>query len=481
MREQVVPGILGYTHRSNEMRRIVLTGFRGTGKTEIGRILASRLNVPFIDTDDLIETKTGRSIPDIFHDEGEERFRSIEREVIASLPAADVIVSTGGGVICDPKNMEYLHRDSTVVLLSADLDTIEKRLIAKPRPPLTGLTLHEEIAAMMDRRRKNYYASADFCVDTSETSPLLAGEKILSLLRTGVPTEKQRDTAVAFFKTGRLPPVPLKKLEDVLTGPDRNPRTRVLGVAGYPCAHSWSPKLFNALFAFYHLDCHYTWFEDPELEEIMNIARILDVKGLSITIPFKHDVIEFLDEIDEHAAREIGAVNTVVFACGTTIGYNTDWLGVRKPLVTMKGSKAVLLGAGGVAAGAAYALTDLDMDVTILNRTPENAKKLAGRFGCRWGSWDEFDRIKPDLVVNATPLGMQPDTRNPLRVDQLQKDMTVFDLVYTPPITPLIEAARAQGCRTITGVEMFIEQAREQFYLFFGIDVPVEKMRELVL
>ena len=481
MREQVVPGILGYTCRSNEMRRIVLTGFRGTGKTEIGKILASRLNVPLIDTDDLIETMTGRSIPDIFHDDGEERFRSIEREIIASLPAADVIVSTGGGVICDPKNMEHLRRDSTVVLLFADLDTIEKRLITKPRPPLTSLTLHEEIAAMMDRRRKNYYASADFCMDTSETSPVLAGEKILSLLQTGVPTEKQRDTAVAFFKTGRLPPLPLKKLEDILTGPDRNPRTRILGVAGYPCAHSWSPKLFNALFAFYHLDCHYTWFEDPELEEIMNIARITDVKGLSVTIPFKHEVIEYLDEIDEHAAREIGAVNTVVFACGTAIGYNTDWLGVRKPLVPMKGAKAVLLGAGGVAAGAAYALTDLDMDVTILNRTPENAKKLAERFGCGWGSWDEFDRIKPELVVNATPLGMQPDTRNPLRMDQLHKGMTVFDLVYTPPVTPLIEAARAQGCRTITGVEMFIEQAREQFYLFFGIDVPVEKVRELVL
>ena len=286
---------------------------------------------------------------------------------------------------------------------------------------------------------------------------------------------------MAFFKTGRLPPVPLKKLEDILTGPDRNPRTRIMGVAGYPCAHSRSPKLFNALFDFYHLDCHYTWFEDPELDEILNIAKMIDAKGLSVTIPFKHDVIEYLDEIDEHAAQEIGAVNTVVFACGTTIGYNTDWLGVRKPLVSMKGSKAVLLGAGGVAAGAAYALTDLDMDVTILNRTPENAKRLAERFGCSWGSWDEFDRIKPDLVVNATPLGMQPDIRNPLRVDQLHKDMTVFDLVYTPPVTPLIEAARAQGCRTITGIEMFIGQAREQFYLFFGIDVPVEKVRELVL
>ena len=253
-----------------------------------------------------------------------------------------------------------------------------------------------------------------------------------------------------------------------------------MGVAGYPCAHSRSPKLFNALFAFYHLDYHYTLFEDPQIDEIMSVARMLDAKGLSVTIPFKQDVIEYLDEIDEHAAQKIGAVNTVVFACGAAIGHNTDWLGVRKPLVTMKGAKAVLLGAGGVAAGAAYALMDLDMDVTILNRTPENAKKLAERFGCRWGSWEEFDRIRPDLVVNATPLGMQPDTRNPLRADQLHKDMTVFDLVYTPPVTPLIEAARAQGCRTITGIEMFIEQAKEQFYLFFGIEVPTEKVREFV-
>jgi shikimate kinase len=135
MREQIVPGILGYPCRSNEMRRIVLTGFRGTGKTEIGKILSSRLNVPVTDTDNLIETLTGRSIPDIFHEDGEERFRTIEREVIKSVPATDAIVSTGGGVVCDPKNMEYLRRDSTVVLLSADIDTIEKRLLKKPRPP----------------------------------------------------------------------------------------------------------------------------------------------------------------------------------------------------------------------------------------------------------------------------------------------------------------------------------------------------------
>jgi shikimate dehydrogenase len=462
------------------MKRIVLTGFRGTGKTEIGKALSARLNSVFIDTDDLIENRTGRSIPDIFHYEGEERFRSIEREVMASLPPSDVIVSTGGGVVCDPKNMEHLKRNSTVILLVADIETIEQRLLKKPRPPLTSLPLHEEIAEMMDRRRRNYYASSDLCIDTTETSAVAAAEKITALLSTGASGQVQRDTALAFFNTGRLPPVPLKKITELLSGPGRDPLTRIMGVAGYPCAHSRSPNLFNALFDHYQLNYHYTWFEDPELDEIIKVARAIDAKGLSVTIPFKHDIIEYLDEIDEHAAQEIGAVNTVVFACRTAIGYNTDWLGVRKPLISLKGSRAVLLGAGGVAAGAAYALMDLGMEVTILNRTSKNAQQLAERFGCAWGTWDEFDRIKPDLVVNATPLGMQPDTRNPLREDQLNKDMTVFDLVYTPPETPLIEAARAKGCPTITGLEMFIEQAREQFYLFFGIDVPAEKVRELV-
>jgi shikimate dehydrogenase len=82
--------------------------------------------------------------------------------------------------------------------------------------------------------------------------------------------------------------------------------------------------------------------------------------------------------------------------------------------------------------------------------------------------------------VNATSLGMQPDTRIPLRNDQLKKEMTVFDLVYTPPVTPLIAAARNVGCATITGTEVFIHQAKEQFRLFFGIDVPDTTIREIL-
>jgi shikimate dehydrogenase len=462
------------------MKRIVLCGFRGTGKTEIGKVVSDRLHLRFIDTDTLIEYQTGRSIPSIFHEDGEDRFRAVERDVIATLPGKDVVVSSGGGAVIDPSNIEHLRKDSVMVLLVADIDTIEQRLAKKPRPPLTNLPLREEIAEMMERRRHFYYAAADFCIDTSETTAAEAAEKLIQRLQDGTTTIQQRETGLAFFKTGRIPAPELQTLEAMLTAPARDPLTRLMGVAGYPCAHSKSPALFNSLFTRYSLSYHYTWFEDPEIDEIMRIARSLDVKGLSVTIPFKQDVMGFLDEVDEHAARQIGAVNTVVFACGSAIGYNTDWIGVRKPLVPLKGATAVLLGAGGAAAGAAYALTDLDMNVTILNRTPGKAKVLAERFGCGWGAWEDFDSIKPDLVVNATPLGMHPDDHSPLSDDQLNKEMTVFDLVYTPPETPLIEQARRIGCKTITGTEMFVEQAREQFYLFFGIDVPAEKMKELV-
>jgi shikimate dehydrogenase len=463
------------------MKRIVFCGFRGTGKTEIGKIIAERSTLPFIDTDTLIEQQTGRSIPDIFHEDGEERFREEERRVIATLPKSGAVISTGGGVVTDPVNMEHLRRDSVIIVLHADIDTIEERLKKKPRPPLTGLPLREEIAEMMIRRQQHYQAAADFCVDTSETTPEAAAAAVMNILSQGTIPQKNRAPCISFFMSGRIPPKCMDRLMKILSDNPPDPLTRLVGVAGYPCAHSRGPFLFNALFAEYGLDYHYTWFEDPELDEILSVAHHLDVKGLSVTIPFKKDIIPLIDEVDEHAAQQIGAVNTVIFSCGTARGYNTDWIAVRKPLVDLKGAKAVLLGAGGAAAGAAFALTDLDMDVTILNRTPEKAKVLAERFGCKWGELEDFDTVRPDVVVNSTPLGMKPGDLSPLRDDQLHKGMTVFDLVYTPPVTPLIEAAQRAGCTTITGTEMFIGQAREQFYLFFGIDVPQEKIRELLV
>ncbi|HVP95912.1 shikimate dehydrogenase [Methanoregula sp.] len=461
------------------MRRIVLFGYRGTGKTAVGSVLAQDLGVPFLDTDALIEQQAGRPIPEIFRDEGEARFRAREREVIASLPGHDVVVATGGGVVMDPANMEHLRKESTCVLLTADPEIIGRRLAQAPRPALTTLPPEAEVAEMLARRRPAYAAAADFCVETGKTTNHGAARRILGLLRNGNIPDAAREAAVRWFAQTPLPAPERVQLEARLTGPGHDPQTRFLGVAGWPCGHSRSPHLFNSLFERYRLNCHYTRFEAPAIGPIMETARAIDAKGLSVTIPFKQDIMSCLDEIDD-AALQIGAANTVVFACGTAYGWNTDWLGIRKPLAGLTGTRAVLLGAGGVAAAAAYALMDLGMEVTILNRTPEKARALAGRAGCRWGAWDDFEKADPDLVVNATPVGMQPDTNSPLRDDQLKKEMTVCDLVYTPPVTPLIAAARKAGCTTITGTEIFIYQAQEQFRLFFGIEIPDTTLREIL-
>ncbi|MFA7694332.1 MAG: shikimate kinase, partial [Methanoregula sp.] len=402
-----------------------------------------------------------------------------ERDTIAALPASDIVAGTGGGAVIDPANMACLRKESVCVLLKSDLATIERRLARAPRPPLTDLPLREEIIKVIERRRRQYAASADFCVDTSRTTPEEAANRIQSLLREGTTAAPEREAACRWFLAGRVPAAERDRMRGILTGPARDVQTRILGIAGWPAAHSRSPHLFNRLFGKYGLNCHYTWFEDSSIETIMRVARDIDAKGLSVTIPHKQDVMAYLDKIDD-AAQQIGAVNTVVFSCGIARGFNTDWQGIRKPLISFTGARAVLLGAGGVAAAAAYALTDLGMEVTILNRTPEKAGQLAERFGCRAKPWSAFDEISPDLVVNATSLGMQPDTRSPLRADQLKKEMTVFDLVYTPPLTPLLAAAQNAGCATIPGTGVFIHQAREQFRLFFGIDVPDTTIREIL-
>ncbi|HQC34236.1 MAG TPA: bifunctional shikimate kinase/shikimate dehydrogenase, partial [Methanoculleus sp.] len=170
-----------------------------------------------------------------------------------------------------------------------------------------------------------------------------------------------------------------------------------------------------------------------------------------------------------------------VIRCGGRMyGYNTDWLGVRAPLAHRRGGRAVVLGAGGAAAAAVYALLSLDMDVTVLARTPDAARRLAERFTCRWGGLDEFRGSDADVVVHATPVGMEPDTRSLLSASDFRAGTTVFDLVYTPPETPLIRAAKEAGCETIPGTEMFVHQAVAQFRLMTGIAVTPELVREML-
>jgi shikimate dehydrogenase len=458
--------------------RIVLTGFRGTGKTTTGQILAERLGLAFLDTDRIIEERAGKKIPEIFREKGETGFRELERKVIVSLPPDGVVVGTGGGAVLDPVNVERLRRDSLVFLLHAGEETIARRIGGSDRPSLTGKPPAEEVGELLRERQPAYLRAADFCIGTEGKTPIMVADEITRILKEGPTSPLSRASGMRFIGKLPVPEGDRAALAAMFHDPHER-RKGICAIAGYPCSHSNSPALWNRLFARYGLPYLYTFLEWPDIGEVIRSVRDLGIRGLSVTIPFKETVIPHLDGIDPDA-RAIGAVNTVVQCGGVLRGSNTDWLGVRAPLRDRRGARAVVLGAGGAAAAAVYALLSLDMEVTVLNRTPEKAGHLAGRFGCRAAPLSSFGGLRPEVVVNATPVGMHPDRSSLLTAEDLREGMTVFDLVYTPPETPLLAIARGAGCRVIPGTEMFIHQACEQFFHVTGIRVPEALVRELV-
>jgi shikimate dehydrogenase len=334
------------------------------------------------------------------------------------------------------------------------------------------------VGGLLRVRGPAYLRAADFCISTEGKSPGEVAGEILRTLRKGPGSPGSRMKGLKFMEKIPLPGRD-REMVSALLRPGGGHRAGICGIAGYPCSHSGSPALWNRLFTRYGLPYFYTYFEWPDIGEILGTARDLGIRALSVTIPFKEKVMDLLDEVDGDA-RAIGAVNTVVQCGGVLTGYNTDWLGVRAPLGDLRGARAAVLGAGGAAAAAVYALLSLEMEVTVLARTPGKAERLAHRFGCRAGPLASFRDLRPEVVVNATPVGMLPDRSSLLTAEELVKGMTVFDLVYTPPETPLLALARRAGCRTIPGTEMFIHQAREQFFHATGIRAPDALVRELV-
>jgi shikimate dehydrogenase len=228
------------------------------------------------------------------------------------------------------------------------------------------------------------------------------------------------------------------------------------------------------------MNSHYTRLCWPDFGDLVREAKKIDIRGLSVTLPFKREAMAFIDEADEHAGA-IGASNTLVMCEGTTFGFNTDWTGIRDPLTHLKGSRAAVIGAGGAATAAVYALQSLDMDVTIFTRTPQKADELSARFSVPVKPLSGFSGADPDVLINATPVGMEPDTRTPVDPGLLKRGMTVFDLVYTPADTPLLIAAWKAGCITIPWTEMFVRQACAQFRCFTGIDVPPAIVRGCII
>jgi len=253
-------------------------------------------------------------------------------------------------------------------------------------------------------------------------------------------------------------------------------QTELYGVIGNPVQHSLSPILHNGAFKRLGRNAVYLAFEVKYLEEALKGIRGLGLKGVSVTIPFKTDVIPFLDKV-EGLAKKIGAVNTIVNRGGRLIGYNTDCDGALEALeekMNLRGKRIVLLGAGGAARAIGFGLRERDCQLIIANRSRNRGKALSRELKCHFLPMSSLVKMKAgeleaDVMINATSLGMVPrDGETPLPKKLLKKGMMVMDIVYEPLQTKLLREAKEKGCLTINGLEMLVRQGAAQFEIWTG-------------
>jgi shikimate dehydrogenase len=258
--------------------------------------------------------------------------------------------------------------------------------------------------------------------------------------------------------------------------------TSVYGILGNPVAHSMSPLMHNAAFTLLGIDAIYLPFEVEDLRGAVAGMKAIKVKGASVTHPFKTQVIELIDEIDD-TAEKIGAVNTLVFGKERVRGTNTDWVGAVRCLETLlpiEGHEFVVVGAGGAARAVVFGITSKGGKAIVVNRSVERGRALAEEFDSVFVPLSEIEGVRGDCLVNTTPVGMYPKEDEipvPKRVIGTYK--AVADVIYNPLQTMLLREAEAAGCMVASGFEMFVYQGTEQFTIWTGREAPVREMRKV--
>jgi shikimate dehydrogenase len=270
-----------------------------------------------------------------------------------------------------------------------------------------------------------------------------------------------------------------------------------VGLIGHPIAHSLSPAIHDAAFAYYGREERYELWdtEASELEARVRELRDEGFIGANVTVPYKQAVMPFVDRVDSLAAQT-GAVNTIVNEDGRLAGYNTDVTGFEQALkaagFSMVGARAVVLGAGGaaraiglvLARGRAESIDLSDIDVERAQDLAEHLKTLAEidivvRAHAPSDAAFREAVASARLLVNCTPSGTRHselEGKLPLGPELIPSDALVFDLVYNPPLTPLLAAAQARGAQAVGGLSMLVYQAAASFRLWTGLDAPVDLM-----
>jgi shikimate dehydrogenase len=254
-------------------------------------------------------------------------------------------------------------------------------------------------------------------------------------------------------------------------------------VVGNPIGHSLSPVMHNSALAYTGVDGSYFAFAVEDIAAAVDGIRGLGIRGASITIPHKINVMQYLDALDPIAA-EIGAVNTILNEAGILRGFNSDCAGAVTALsekTVIKGKEAAVIGAGGGARAIGFGLKQQGAAVTIINRTKSRGEKLARDLGCRFIPLEEIKHLPYHILVNATPVGMTPGIDNmPLATTLLEPAMVVMDMVYNPLKTRFLLEAEKIGCSVVDGLSMFVHQGAVQFELWTSQKAPVDIMRKVV-
>lgn len=272
-------------------------------------------------------------------------------------------------------------------------------------------------------------------------------------------------------------------------------RTRLAAVIGHPVRHSLSPTIFNAAFEAAGLDWAYAAFEVAEGNAPTAVAgaRALGIDGLSVTMPHKAAVIPALDELTPDA-EALGAVNCIARAGDRLVGHNTDGPGLVDALAVdegldLSGRRVVVVGAGGAARAVIRSIARAGAaSVVVVNRSPEPAERAAALGGAVARVGRPEDVAEADVVVNATPLGMgavtaldgQPEPL-PLDPERLGAGQVVVDLIYHPPVTPLLAAARAKGLVAVNGLGMLVHQAAHAYRIWTQEEPPLAAMSAAVV
>lgn len=264
---------------------------------------------------------------------------------------------------------------------------------------------------------------------------------------------------------------------------DINRDTQLLGLIGRPVDKSFSHLTHNAVLRHLGLNAIYLKFhlEDEEFKTFFHEMESLPIQGLSVTMPFKEQVLSLL--MDAHG---LSACNTLVWTNQGFRGYNTDGKGALKALTlpSLQGQKVVILGAGGTAKAIAQAAHRQGATVAILNRTVERAKSIAEPIHAQWGGLDRLPALTQEgyhCVIQATSVGMAPAFGEmPVPADWIAKEACLLDVISNPPETSLLREMRKRGARTISGRELFIHQAVEQFVCWFGPEVPQNQVEQII-